>query len=895
MTRRQMDHAPHRVQDESGSDLGADSAEHAAPTGKDTPIVREYRDIRNQYPDAMIFVRLGDFFELFEDDAIEGSRLLGLTLTKRAFGQAGTVPMCGVPFHSVSAHLRKLLECGKSIVLWDQVGQVVPGRLVERRVTRVLSPGMVIEGEFLEPAETTYCASCVQEGEDVACAVFDASTGDTHAFRAGGGFQSGELREGLARYRIQEIVLPSGMRLPDDICQGVPRRSLPAQYFDVALASSRLQRVLGIASLSGYELEGETALIRALGGLLAYAERAQLDLEGFVQLSVERAVTTMRLDAHTRRNLEIDNALGDHGPSVIHLLDATVTAGGARLLRSWIHEPLLAKEAIHARQQHVAYWANHPRERSELRAALRNIRDIARLVGRCQQRSASPKDLRALGDTLMALPSVLGILDALPAAHEALRLLREECVPPLALASSLDQTIVADPPLLARDGGSIRSGVDDILDHLHLSSRDAREYIAGLEQKERDRTGIRSLKVGYNRVFGYYLEVPSSQAAAVPAEYVRKQTLASGERYVTPELKEQESIVLGAHERAVARELEILEVLRHSVLEEMTVLLGNAAALAALDAAAALGTVADEQEWTAPELVEEPVLEIQGGRHPLVESILGRHAFVPNQCSLDGSRGIIILTGPNMAGKSTYLRQNALIVLLAHIGSFVPAARARIGLCDRIFTRIGAHDDLAGGLSTFMVEMAETAAILRAATTRSFVILDEIGRGTSTHDGLSLAQAIVEHVHDAPHLRCRTIFATHYHELTALSSSLPRVRNARVEVLEEGDEIRFLHTIVDGGADRSYGIHVAKLAGIPPSVIHRARQLLQERESQSAPGQADGESAVQMALSFEEARTHPVLSQLLDLDVNGLTPLAALTALASLQEQLDEGHDGRDD
>lgn len=891
MTRHQMDHAPHQVQDTESLLQDAVEGPHSTPSGKDTPIVREYRDIRRQYPDAMIFVRLGDFFELFEDDAVEGSRLLGLTLTKRAFGQAGTVPMCGVPFHSVHGHLRKLLELGNTIVLWDQVGQVVPGKLVERKVTRVLSPGMVIEGEFLDPAESTYCACCVEEGDDVACAVFDASTGEVHAFHARGGCRGVEIREGLARYRVLEIVIPQGMTLPHELCQGVPRRSLPVQFFDVAQARSRLQRVLGVASLAGYELDDDLTLIRALGGVLAYGERARLELDGFIQLHIERTATTMRLDTHTKRNLELDHALGDHGLSLVRLLDTTVTAGGARLLRAWIHEPLLARDDILARQDLVAFWVHHARERSELQGALRTVRDIARLLGRCQQRSASPKDLRALGDTLTSLPHVLGILDALADPPEQLRTLRESVVPPLALAAALDQTLVMDPPLLAREGGSIRSGVDDILDHLHLSSRDAREFIAGLEQRERDRTGIRSLKVGYNRVFGYYIEVPQSQVASVPEEYVRRQTLASGERYVTPELKEQESIVLGAQERAVARELEILEVLRNSVIEEAPILLRNAAALAMLDASLALASTAAAEGWSAPELVEECVLEVEGGRHPLVESIIGRHAFVPNRCLLDNDRTIIILTGPNMAGKSTYLRQNALIVLLAHIGSFVPATHARIGLCDRIFTRIGAHDDLAGGLSTFMVEMAETAAILRAATSRSFVILDEIGRGTSTHDGLSLAQAIVEHVHDAPHLQCRTIFATHYHELTALASSLPHVQNARVEVLEEGDEIRFLHAIVDGGADRSYGIHVAKLAGIPPSVILRARQLLQEQEEHSAPGEVHQDGSKQMALTFDEPRAHPVLSQLLDLDVNAMTPLAALTALASLQEQLDDGRD----
>jgi DNA mismatch repair protein MutS len=522
---------------------------------------------------------------------------------------------------------------------------------------------------------------------------------------------------------------------------------------------------------------------------------------------------------------------------------------------------------------------------TRLREVLRHVADLERLTARCVQGIATPRDLGLIRDTLGRLSDVHGALEGLAAGE--LVSLRARCSEPPGLRERLAALLVDSPPASAREGGSIRAGADPELDSLLAASSDARTFIAGLEDAERRRTGIRSLRVGYNRVFGYYIEVPNAHGASVPDSYVRKQTLVGAERYITADLKEHESIVLHARERSVAREVELLEGAAALVAGEATALLACAGALAELDVAQSLARAAVEHRWTRPALDGSADLEVEDGRHPLVEASLGPGRFVPNDCRLGSEQRILVLTGPNMAGKSTYLRQVASIVLLAQVGSFVPARRARVGLCDRIFTRVGAHDDLSGGMSTFMVEMSETAAILRQASGRSLVVLDEIGRGTSTYDGLSIAQAVVEHIHDAPHLSCRTLFATHFHELTALAGRLPRVVNARIEVVEEGDHVTFLHRIAPGGADRSYGVHVAKLAGVPSSVLLRARQILAElqRVRPLAPADGAGGSADQMALPIPVERAPGVVEELAGLDVDTLTPIAALNKLADLHRQ----------
>ena len=855
-----------------------------------TPILREYRAVKERFPDAIVLARLGDFFEMFGGDAEVAAPLLGVALTGRSFGHSGRLNMCGVPHHAVSGHIRKLLDAGLRVALWDQVGtpgDEGSGKLVRREVTRVLSPGMGLDDEFLQPGTAIRCVALHPVPGRVGLAAFDASTGELQLAELPGGLDTAVLAEECERLGAAELLLSESLvdDTPPRLAPRAARTTLPPTAFDPQRGAERLREATGTASLRGLGVDDLHTAHGAAGAILAYCERSRLRLDpGFLRVRERRGSEVMRLDAPTRRNLELLAPLGGAGtgPSLVQLLDRTRTPMGARLLRTRLQEPLVDPRAIERRLDAVATLATARRARDDLRDALSGVRDLERLVGRCVQGLASPRDLGAVRAACEALPGCAAAVAGLDALASA----AAECRPPDGLAEHLAEVLVDELPSTARDGGTIRKDADAELAALHDASAEARRFIDLLEPRERERTGIRSLKVGYNRVFGYFIEVPKAQSGRVPADYVRKQTLVGGERYITPQLKEQEIVVLTARERIVARELEVLRECARMVAGHAEALLRAAAGVAELDVAQSLAGVADDEGWVRPSLDATTVLEIEAGRHPLVERSLPAGAFVPNDTRLDvGAEQVVILTGPNMAGKSTYLRQVALVVLLAQVGSFVPAARARIGVCDRIFTRVGAQDDLAAGLSTFMVEMAETAAILNAATRHSLVILDEIGRGTSTYDGLSIAQAVVEHLHDAPHLQCRTLFATHYHELTALAERLPRARNARVEVVEEGDHVTFLHRIVSGGADRSYGIHVARLAGVPGSVLVRARQLLAELEAQRPLGPA-ASLADQLSLPLPAATLHPVVEELQQLDLDGLSPLAALNKLAEWRERL---------
>jgi DNA mismatch repair protein MutS len=854
-----------------------------------TPILREYRAVKQRFPDAVILARLGDFYEMFGADAEQAAPILGVALTGRSFGHSGRLNMCGVPHHAVTGYIRKLLDAGLRVALWDQVGtpgEDGAGKLVRREITRVLSPGMVLDDEYLQPGTAVRCIALHAVPGRVGVAAFDASTGELQMCEIAGGLESAALAEECERLGAAELLTAEGVAVPEALTSGAARTTLPPGLFDSSRGAERLREVTGTASLRGLGVEHLGVAHGAAGAIVAYCERSRVRLDpGFLRVRERRTSEVMRLDAPTRRNLELLAPLGGSGPGLVQLLDHTRTPMGARLLRTRLQEPLIDPVAIEWRLASVAALVTHREPRATLRRALAEVRDLERLVGRCVQALASPRDLGAVREALGALPRCAGAVASITGSAE-LDAAVAELRSPEGLVEHLQSTLVDEPPATARDGGAIREGADAELDSLHAASGDARTFIATLEERERERTGIRSLKVGYNRVFGYYIEVPNAQAANVPADYVRKQTLVGCERYITPQLKEQETVVLNARERAVAREGELLRDCAARVAAHAEELLRAAGAVAVLDVSQSLACVAEDLGWTRPQVDDSVVLDVEGGRHPLVERSLRAGAFVPNDTVLDaGAAQVVILTGPNMAGKSTYLRQTALIVLLAQVGSFVPAERARVGVCDRIFTRVGAQDDLAAGLSTFMVEMAETAAILNAATRRSLVILDEIGRGTSTYDGLSIAQAVVEHIHDAPHLRCRTLFATHYHELTALDTRLPRARNARVEVVEEGDHVTFLHRIVPGGADRSYGIHVARLAGVPGSVLVRARQLLAELEAQRPLGPA-ATVADQLALPLPAPTQHPVVEELQQLDLDGLSPLAALNKLAEWRERL---------
>jgi DNA mismatch repair protein MutS len=849
-------------------------------TAGDTPILREYRAIKADFPDAIVLARLGDFFEMFGPDAERAAPILGLALTGRGFGAAGRLPMCGFPHQALAQHVRKLLDSGLSAAIWDQVGEVIAGRLVQRAVTRVLSPGMVVEAELLEAASVSRCVGVFVLSGMTGIAAFDPNTQHLELLEVPGDLSGVALADELARLDATEVLIPDGT-VPAPFAGGVRVTPLAAALFDLTRAADRLRGATGAIALDGLGVDTVPAALSAAGAVLAYCERARIVISPeLLRLQVNTANAAMRLDAHTRMNLELFTRLGGSGTSLLQLLDATRTPMGVRLLRARLHEPLIDVDGITGRLDSVDALLGARDLRRRLRDALAGVRDLERLVARCVQGIATPRDLGAIRDTCAALDATGAVARELTGSRELGDAIAR-CGAPQGIREHLQALLSEDLPATAADGGAVRQGADAELETLRGAGSSARTYLAALEATERERTGIRSLRVGYNRVFGYYIEVPNAQRDRVPEDYARKQTLAGAERFVTPDLKEHEAIVLHARERAIAREMELLGEAAALVAAAARALADAAAAVAILDVAQSLATVAEEQRWVRPTVDTSTTLRIIGGRHPLVERTLGPGRFVPNDLTLDDEARIVVLTGPNMAGKSTYLRQTASIVLLAQIGSYVPAEAATIGVCDRIFTRIGAHDDLSGGLSTFMVEMAETAAILRQATSRSLVILDEIGRGTSTYDGVSIAQAVVEYLHDAPQLNCRTLFATHFHELTVLAGQLPRVRNARVEVVEDGADITFLHRIVPGGADRSYGVHVARLAGIPGGVLVRARQLLAEQERARPLGGGE-QGSDQLTLPIAAPGPHPVMTELASLDLDAMTPIAALNKLVEL-------------
>ncbi|MGH7642856.1 MAG: DNA mismatch repair protein MutS [Candidatus Dormibacteria bacterium] len=849
----------------------------------DTPAVRQYWAAKRSHPDCLVLFRMGDFFEIFGEDADRAAPVLGVALTARPFGKAGRVAMCGVPHQSLPTYARKLLEAGIKVALCDQVETPKPGKLVARRVVRVLTAGTLIEDSFLAPDATARCVALLADGERVGLAALDVSTGNCQLGMIQGGITSHLISAQLAALETAELLLPEGSPLP----VGVPVSTAvsyraPADFDPKAGRSLAVAAGVPIPELG--ESDGRPLMLGALAALADYCQASELAIDpGFLRVSWRAGGATMALDAATRRNLELLEATGG-GVPLVRLLDRTLTPLGARRLRSWIQEPLSSLPSLHERQAAVEEMAESGELRQALRAGLSGCRDLERLTGRCVHGAASPRDLGNLADTLERLPLLRESLEQVRSAP--LRALRTGLELPLTeIATLLGKALVDDPPAQSRDGGFIRPGFDQELDQIREASSGAREYLSTLEATERERTGIKSLRVGYNRVFGYYIEIRSASREAVPPEYVRRQTLVGAERYVTPELREHENVVLTARERGLQRELDCLEKLVHAVVGQSRELGQAASALAELDALQGLAQIGVEQDWAMPVIDDGLSLEMEEGRHPLVEASLGAGRFVPNDMALDGeTERLWLLTGPNMAGKSTFLRQVALICLLGQVGSMVPCSRAKWGLVDRIFTRVGAQDDIVAGRSTFMVEMEEMALILAQATSRSLLILDEIGRGTSTYDGMSIAQAILEYLHDQPNMARRVLFATHYHELTTLERELPALRNFRVEVIEmEADgelRIAFLHRIVAGGADRSYGINVAQLAGLPQPVLDRATQVLAAREAERPLGPLQGPEQ-QLALPLDPP--HPVMVELEQLEVDGMTPLEALQKIARWQ------------
>jgi DNA mismatch repair protein MutS len=818
--------------------------------------MRQYQDVKEQHPDGILLFRMGDFYEIFFEDAEVAAPVMGITLTSRPLGKSGRSPMCGVPHHAWQVYVGKLLRAGHKVVICDQMEAPPKKGIVRRDVTRVLTPGTVVEDAYLDPARPNYLVAAWTQGAEAGLAACDVSTGEMLLCQ----LPQERLASELERLAPAELLTPP---------------AIDEYKFDPVRGRQRLRDVLGIAYAASVGADNAPLALGAAGVILDYLKQNQNQVvPGSLSVRTYSPDATMPLDPATVRNLEL--------PALINLIDRTRTPIGARKLRSWLGAPLRDAESIELRLGAVDELASSTTLRESLGRTLKEVGDLERLVSRAAQGRSNARELVALRRSLEAIPAVKEALTACNAL--AVRSLAAEITDAPDLAAELARALVEDPPAVARSGGAVRPGYDGGLDGIADASRSAREWIAGLEASERSRTGIRSLKVGFNKVFGYYIEISNANATPLPSDYVRKQTLTGAERYLTPELKEKEAVVLTAQERLVAREVEILGQLGALVAASAVGLRATAQAIGSVDALLSLAIAAADLDWRRPEVNAGLRLSIKGGRHPLVENSLPAGVFVANDLELDpDTEQITILTGPNMAGKSTYLRQAAVIVLLAQCGSFVPADRAVVGLADRIFTRVGAHDDITAGMSTFMVEMTETAYILNHATRASLVILDEVGRGTSTYDGLSIAQSVVEHLHDSPRLGCRTLFATHYHELTALSESLPRVRNQRVEVLEEGESVRFLHRVVPGGADRSYGIHVAALAGLPSGVIARARQVLAELERQRPLEPPD----LQLGLPIELA-PDPLRKELEEIEPDSLSPLEALQKLYELRARLSQ-------
>ena len=856
----------------------------------DTPLMQQYRDIKARYPQTILFFRMGDFYEMFEDDARLAARELGLTLTTRNNGGAAEVPLAGVPVKAAAEYLRRLIGKGHRVAICEQVEDPKLAKgLVRREVVETVTPGSVLADDWVAQKRNNFLVSVEPRGGAPGLAALDLTTGEFVLELV----EPQDLSAALARYEPLEVLLPAGTHCP--LPDGATVTEREAWEFDPELAREDLLRSFRLASLDGLGVAAaDRPALGAAGALVRYARELKPgDLPHVARPRILRRGDVVPLDEMTRRNLELVEPLrpGTAGATLLEVLDGTVTPMGARLLRGWLLAPLVDPEAINARLDAVAVLADDTRGRDRLREALDGVRDLERLAGRAALGRATPRELGALRDSIRRLPDARAALDGvegreraalLEQAADRFELLQD-------LGDELARALVDRPPAQLADGDAIRPGHDRALDELKDARDGGKRYIASLQARERERTGITSLKVGFNKVFGYYIEVTNPHKARVPPDYERRQTLTGAERYVTPELKEYEAKVLGAEERIAAREAELVDALRRGVALAIGRIQQTAGLLARLDVWAALADLAHRDAYVRPEVNDAFVIHLEGSRHPVVERMMPREAFIPNDVLLDEAARIIVLTGPNMAGKSTLLRQVGLCVVLAQMGAFVPARRAAVGVVDRLFTRVGASDNLVAGQSTFMVEMSETSAILHGATARSLVLLDEIGRGTSTYDGVAIAWAVTEFLHNA--IGGKTVFATHYHELTQLTEELAHARNFNVAVREVGDEIVFLHRLEPGGADRSYGIHVGRLAGLPAPVVARAWQVLQLLEAghhvarQPAPLPPD---AAQLAL-FGPSEPHPLLVELERLDVNALSPLEALNRLAAWKQRLEDG------
>ena len=875
-----------------------------------TPMMKQYMETKSQYQDCILFYRLGDFYEMFFDDALTASRELEITLTGKNCGQEERAPMCGVPYHAVEGYLNRLVSKGYKVAICEQVEDPKTAKgIVKREVVRIVTPGTNLDTQALDESRNNYIMCIVYIADRYGVSVADITTGDYFVTEF---TDSGKLMDEICRFAPSEIICNEAFYMSGMDLDGMKDRlgitiySLDAWYFDDTVCRQKLLDHFKVSSFAGLGLADYDCGVISAGALLQYLlETQKNDLSNLTHITPYAAGKYMMLDSSTRRNLELCETLREKQKrgSLLWVLDKTKTAMGARTLRKYVEQPLIEKAEIERRLDAVQELKEQAISREELREYMGPVYDLERLITRISYGTANPRDLTAFRTSLEMLPPIRLILQDMECS-----LLKEICedLDPLEdLCSLITDAIREDPPIAMKEGNIIRDGYSEEVDNLRRAKSDGKDWLAKLENEEREKTGIKNLRIKYNKVFGYYLEVTNSYKDMVPDYYTRKQTLANAERYITPELKELEDMILGAEDKLYALEYEIYTEVRETVAAQVERIQKTARAVAALDVFASLALTAERNNYTRPKINEKGVIDIKEGRHPVVEQMIPNDMFISNDTYLDDKKHrISIITGPNMAGKSTYMRQTALIALMAQVGSFVPAQSANIALSDRIFTRVGASDDLASGQSTFMVEMTEVANILRNATSKSLLILDEIGRGTSTFDGLSIAWAVVEYISDSRLLGAKTLFATHYHELTELEGKIDNVNNYCIAVKEKGDDIVFLRKIVKGGADKSYGIQVAKLAGVPDLVISRAKEIVEElsdedittrvseiaerdRVSRKKPKakKYDEVDIAQMSL-FDTVKDDDVLEELKNLDVGNMTPIDALNTIYRLQNKL---------
>lgn len=875
-----------------------------------TPMMKQYMETKSQYQDCILFYRLGDFYEMFFEDALTASRELEITLTGKNCGQEEKAPMCGVPYHAVEGYLNRLVAKGYKVAICEQVEDPKTTKgIVKREVVRIVTPGTNLDTQALDETKNNYIMCIVYIADRYGVSVADISTGDYFVTEIP---DSAKLLDEIYRFLPSEIICNEAFYMSGVDMDGMKDRlgitiySLESWYFDDEVCRKKLLEHFEVSSFAGLGLADYDCGIISAGALLQYLLETQKNsLSNLTHITPYAAGKFMMIDSSTRRNLELCETLREKQKrgSLLWVLDKTKTAMGARTLRKYVEQPLIDKTEIIRRLDAVQELKEQAISREEIREYLSPVYDLERLITKIAYGSANPRDLTAFRSSLEMLPALLYILQEMKA--ELLKDLAVDLDPLEDLCILVKKAIREDPPIAMKEGNIINDGYNEEVDKLRRAKSDGKDWLAKLENDEREKTGIKNLKIKYNKVFGYYLEVTNSYKEMVPEYYTRKQTLANAERYITPELKELEDMILGAEDKLYALEYELYSEVRDLIASQIERIQKTAKAVAALDAFASLALVAERNNYVRPKINEKGVIDIKEGRHPVVERMIPNEMFISNDTYLDDKKHrISIITGPNMAGKSTYMRQTALIALMAQIGSFVPAKSANIGLSDRIFTRVGASDDLASGQSTFMVEMTEVANILRNATSKSLLILDEIGRGTSTFDGLSIAWAVIEYISDSRLLGAKTLFATHYHELTELEGKIDNVNNYCIAVKEKGDDIVFLRKIVKGGADKSYGIQVAKLAGVPELVIGRAKEIVEELSDEDITARVseiaskervvkkkpkvkkyDDVDIAQMSL-FDTVKDDDVLEELKNLDVGNMTPIDALNTIYRLQNKL---------